>query len=111
MKTTNTAWCFDTTDKINDKPHDLSVYGQSETEPHRRLDLSFIPCKPTLKVRGQNQDGVNCLIDAWTERAFSDKLAAAKAYIGYPNINVLTNRQSLHPKHDDFVQVTDIFNK
>ena len=39
--------CIDTLD-VNDQPVDLRIWGKSEVEPHRRLDISFMPCTPVV---------------------------------------------------------------
>ena len=67
MKTNNSAWCFNTKNE-NDESIDLSVYGAGETEPHRRLDLSFIPCKPS--IRGADTLNKNCLIDDGSSESY-----------------------------------------
>ena len=53
MKSNNAAWCFDQKDE-NGNFIDLSVYGASELEPHRRVDLSFIPCKPVISINSND---------------------------------------------------------
>jgi hypothetical protein len=47
MRTNNQTWCFDTIDSQGNDI-DLRIYGSGETEPHRRLDLSFMPCEPVV---------------------------------------------------------------
>ena len=64
-------------------------------EPHRRLDLSFIPCKPSI-VDEFNMNESNCTITNNSTESYSDKLDEIKEYIGKgPNLNILVNRQSL----------------
>jgi hypothetical protein len=47
MRDNGSSWCFDTKD-ADGNDIDLTVYGSGETEPHRRLDLSFMPCVPVV---------------------------------------------------------------
>jgi hypothetical protein len=47
MRENNSAWCFDQY-RENGEPIDFTIYGSSENMPHRRLDLSFIPCTPKI---------------------------------------------------------------
>ena len=64
-------------------------------EPHRRLDLSFIPCKPSI-VDEFNMNESNCTIANNSTESYNDKLDEIKEYIGKgPNLNILVNRQGL----------------
>ena len=47
MKTHNTSMCINRVDENGEKL-DLRIWGKSEVEPHRRLDLSFKPCTPVV---------------------------------------------------------------
>jgi hypothetical protein len=47
MKANNQTWCFVNEDADGNKI-DISIYGASETAPHRRLNLSFMPCDPVV---------------------------------------------------------------
>jgi hypothetical protein len=91
MQDNNSAWCFDTEDE-NGEPYDFTIYGSSENMPHRRLDLSFIPCNPKIGTKRQFPKE-KCLID--NDRGYDAKLTKATDYIGSPNIYVLINRQHL----------------
>jgi hypothetical protein len=59
---------------------DLSVWGASELEPHRRIDLSFIPCKPDRNVKCKIPEG--SLSQTWDSESFAKKLEEIKEYIG-----------------------------
>jgi hypothetical protein len=109
MKTTEGAWCFDTQDADGNMIN-LSIYGQSESESHRRLDLSFRPCNPVVKDPLVDQSGVRCLIDDDSETSYLQKLRAAKDYIGEPSLNILTNRESIKTETDEIIYTTDVYN-
>jgi hypothetical protein len=91
MRANNSAWCFDHEDENGD-PYDFTVYGSSENMPHRRLDLSFIPCTPKIGTPEQHPEE-KCLISDSSE--YEAKLNEAIEYIGSPNLYILTNRQHL----------------
>jgi hypothetical protein len=91
MRENNSAWCFDREDE-NGEPYDFTVYGSSENMPHRRLDLSFIPCTPKIGT-SREHPGEECLIP--NSRGYEAKLNEAIEYIGSPNLYILTNRQHL----------------
>jgi hypothetical protein len=61
MRTNGSSWCFDTKDN-DGNAIDLRIYGSGETVPHRRLDLSFMPCAPVLS---KDEDTL-CRIDSET---------------------------------------------
>ena len=93
MQENESAWCFDHADSEG-VPHDLKIYGSNENMPHRRLDLSFIPCKPTVGSE-RNFPDAKCRIDNDNDSSYNKKLDEIIEYIGSPNLYMLMNRQSL----------------
>ena len=82
------AWCFDKEDRSGNK-YDLSVYGSSENEPFRKLDLSFRPCKPEVV----GTPGVeHCLIPDDRPESYEAKVYEAKVALGNPSIQLIFNR-------------------
>jgi hypothetical protein len=59
---------------------DLSVWGASELEPHRRLDLSFIPCKPERNEKCKIPEGSSS--QTWDSKTYALKLEEIKEYLG-----------------------------
>ena len=47
LKNEMTAWCVNGKDE-DGVPHDLNIWGASETMPHRRLDIQLKPCTPDI---------------------------------------------------------------
>jgi hypothetical protein len=52
IESKNMAKCVNKKDP-DGNPYDLSVYGKSENENHRRLDIQFQPCTPSVGGRGE----------------------------------------------------------
>jgi hypothetical protein len=89
----NSYWCFDKKDAEGNDV-DFQIYGSSENLPHRRFDLSYIPCRPVIGSESEFPDA-NCRIDDNSKESFDQKLDKIVEYIGQPNLYVLMNRQSL----------------
>jgi hypothetical protein len=51
IQSKNLAKCVNKEDPEG-RPYDLRVYGKSEMENHRRLDIRFQPCTPTIGSEG-----------------------------------------------------------
>ena len=61
LKAASTLKCINPLDS-DGNPIDLRIWGKSEVEPHRRLDLSFMPCTPQSDDRRGD-----CYVNAHTD--------------------------------------------
>jgi hypothetical protein len=63
--------------------YDMSVYGSSENEPYRKLDLSFRPCKTVVEG---TQGAEYCIIPDDSPASIEAKVYEAKVALGNPSI-------------------------
>jgi hypothetical protein len=79
LKTEKTMICINQEDSNGD-PLDLRVWGKNEVEHHRRLDISFMPCKPvfTTDENDENGEKIPCRISENTAEAYENKLKEIK---------------------------------
>jgi hypothetical protein len=80
LKEKKTLMCIETQDEEG-QPIDLRIWGSSENEPHRRLDLSFMPCTPVV----DRDPNVECRISENTQSAYRQKLNEIKLRIRAPD--------------------------
>ena len=65
MKTSNETWCIE-----SDSSTDMKIWGMSETEPHKRLDISFRPCTPVVS----RDISIKCAIPNDSPASYKSKL-------------------------------------
>ena len=69
MKNSQNSFCLSSHDEEGNKI-DFDIYGNDELQPHRRIDLSFMPCTPVVT----NDPNVNCSIATNSTAAYNTKL-------------------------------------
>jgi len=55
----------------NGKAHNLSIFGENETQKHRRLELTFKPCTPndsSNPKNPQNKENNPCGSVSWKDK-------------------------------------------
>jgi hypothetical protein len=75
----------------DNEPVDLRIWGKSEVEPHRRFDLSFMPCTPVVS----DSESTDCRVPEHTTEAYAQKLLEIKSKISSPDFQMLVNRERL----------------
>jgi hypothetical protein len=73
MSTNGKSLCLEREDEFGN-PYDFRIWGASETTPHRRLDISFMPCTPVVT----SNSSTACSIRENSETAYSTKLRQIK---------------------------------
>jgi hypothetical protein len=73
MSTNGQALCLEREDEFGN-PYDFRIWGASETTPHRRLDISFMPCTPVVTSNSRTA----CSIRDNSEAAYANKLRQIK---------------------------------
>jgi hypothetical protein len=68
---------------------DLHVSGDSETVPHRRLEINFMPCHPK-RLTKENKDE-NCVVDFSDPANLQKKLQEDKNYVGGSDFMLMVN--------------------
>jgi hypothetical protein len=57
------------------KPYKLSIYGEDDSELHRRIDLNYFPCVPIqLTAYNKSRQDTECIVDLKSESAMKRKL-------------------------------------
>ena len=69
IKSEKTALCLGQYD-AEGNPIDFTIYGSTEAMPHRRLDISFMPCTPVVS----RDPNVKCRIPDNSAGAYARKL-------------------------------------
>jgi len=73
LKNEESMYCINQED-ANGDPIDLNIWGKNEVEHHRRLDISFMPCKPVFTT----DESIPCRISENTAEAYIAKLLEIK---------------------------------
>jgi hypothetical protein len=90
LRNDNSMLCLNQTDSNGD-PVDLRIWGKNEVEHHRRLDISFMPCKPVFTT----DESIPCRISENTIDAYKEKLLEIKEKIKSPDLRILMNREKI----------------
>ena len=89
LQESNSMICLDEKD-VDGNEIDWKLYGESEIEGHRRLDILYLPCKPVLKRTAK--PGEVCLVDSLTDEAvLKAKLDEIIKYVGMPDFELIYN--------------------
>ena len=89
MRENRAAYCFNTTNRQGSI--DYEIYGKSEMEPSRFVEISLRPCVPEVRSIATHPNA-KCIIEDNSQESYDKKMKEIKEYIGQPNLHVLMNR-------------------
>jgi len=86
MQDSGTFLCLDEKDS-DGKQIDMTLWGMTESDPHRRIDFMYTPCEPTQRKNAKKKDGkiitkgddrTRCLMDDYDEPTNIDPFSKVK---------------------------------
>ena len=82
---------------VNGLKVDKNLFGPDENTPHRRFELIFKPCKPTVMTADQDYN-TTCLVRNKTRAAYDEKLKEIITYIGMAELIFAYNVEKMNLK-------------